>query len=291
MFENVSQSKKMSVLQTFSFFNGTLVLEIEYMIVFLLLVVMAVFGWCIVGMALQRELLLFVSEKYFENKNVLLVIAHPDDESMFFSPLLSFLERRHYSDNTHILSLSNGGNDARSKELKAAGMRVFGIRKKRIQIKDFKDGMNEDWNTRIILEYIQQYVKENDIEILFTFDGFGVSGHPNHCSIYKALANNLNSLQLTDVYSLRSVSICRKYSMYFKALLCLLICVPFNWNLCKCDFAILSAPNKCWDGMIHHKSQFVWFRKLFVVFSRYSWINEFDQITPEYTGSTNKKRL
>ncbi|KAJ9180910.1 hypothetical protein P3X46_009097 [Hevea brasiliensis] len=45
----------------------------------------------------------------FCKKNVLLVVAHPDDESMFFSPTISYLISRGH--NLHILCLSIGNAD------------------------------------------------------------------------------------------------------------------------------------------------------------------------------------
>ena len=108
---------------------------------------------------ITSELILFQDNKYFENdKNILLIIAHPDDESMFFSPLLSYLSHKQYIEKTHILSLSNGGNDIRSKELKSAANKVFGVRTKNIKIindvKHLKDGINLKWDNDIIIKYI-----------------------------------------------------------------------------------------------------------------------------------------
>ncbi|RVW64302.1 putative N-acetylglucosaminyl-phosphatidylinositol de-N-acetylase [Vitis vinifera] len=41
-----------------------------------------------------------------QKRNVLLVIAHPDDESMFFSPTITFLNSRGH--NLHLLCMSTG---------------------------------------------------------------------------------------------------------------------------------------------------------------------------------------
>ena len=42
----------------------------------------------------------------YENQNLLLVIAHPDDEAMFFGPLL--LHCLSFKINVHVLCLSDG---------------------------------------------------------------------------------------------------------------------------------------------------------------------------------------
>ncbi|TKY59599.1 N-acetylglucosaminyl-phosphatidylinositol de-N-acetylase [Spatholobus suberectus] len=46
------------------------------------------------------------SGRAFRKRNVLLVIAHPDDESMFFTPTINFLTSKGH--NVHILCLSIG---------------------------------------------------------------------------------------------------------------------------------------------------------------------------------------
>ena len=125
---------------------------------------------------------------------------------MFFSPLLSFLARRHYSDRTHILSLSNGGSAERAQELKAAASRVYGIRKERVRVIDdlepLADGINTEWASESIMEHVAAYVAEKRIELLFSFDAGGVSRHPNHCAIYRALqgVKDEGLLHGTDAY-------------------------------------------------------------------------------------------
>jgi N-acetylglucosaminylphosphatidylinositol deacetylase len=37
-------------------------------------------------------------------------------------------------------------------------------------------------------------------------------------------------------------------------------------------------------AMMHHRSQMVWFRWLNVAFSRYMWVNEWAEISPEIVG-------
>ena len=282
-------------MKTFPGFADTLFVEMDFVLIAVLFVVIFAFGWCIIGFSLHKELLLYVNDKYFVDKNILLLIAHPDDECMFFSPLLSYLSHSDKSDTTHILCLSNGGNHIRSKELRCSANTEFAIRNKHISIINddiyLIDNIQLYWNNDRILKYVNQYIEQHKIDIIFTFDKYGISGHPNHISIYNALQMAINKRQLfgmdhehdnnasiIDVYALKSTFILRKYSGWLEAMLWLIVCVPFNWNINKSDIVILSAPNKCWNGMTHHKSQFIWFRKLFVLFSRYSWINQFHKL-------------
>jgi N-acetylglucosaminylphosphatidylinositol deacetylase len=50
----------------------------------------------------------------FEGKRGILIIAHPDDESMFFTPIISSLIERNIK--ISVLCLTNGGNPIRRGE-------------------------------------------------------------------------------------------------------------------------------------------------------------------------------
>ena len=70
------------------------------------------------------------------------------------------------------------------------------------------------------------------------------------------------------VYTLRSVNILRKYigfADFFVSLLDSHIYLNFNMY-------------KNYKAMAIHHSQFVWYRKLFVIFSRYGYINTLEKI-------------
>lgn len=69
-------------------------------------------------------------------KNVLLVIAHPDDECYFFGPILTMLKDKvHYG--VHVLCMSMGDHEhlgpLRSQELKDS-CGVFGILESRVTL-------------------------------------------------------------------------------------------------------------------------------------------------------------
>ena len=99
------------------------------------------------------------------------------------------------------------------------------------------------------------------IDYVVTFDGSGVSGHPNHIAIWSALG----SFRDVPVYQLESTNILRKYIGLLDA----------YWSV-RTDLIAVNVNSKlCWDAMNTHYSQFVWYRKLFVVFSRYAYLNTF----------------
>lgn len=88
------------------------------------------------------------------NKRIILLIAHPDDESMFFSPALQTLTHPSLENHVKILCLSTGNadglGDVRRKELEAAAVTLGVRRREDVFVLDdekrFKDGMDQKWS-------------------------------------------------------------------------------------------------------------------------------------------------
>jgi N-acetylglucosaminylphosphatidylinositol deacetylase len=95
------------------------------------------------------------------DSKILLVIAHPDDEAMFFGPLL--IASRKELSQISILCLSNGNYDGlgkiRSKELLESG-NIFSIPNDKITIIEnnrLQDGMNNNWPVDIIADIVIEH--------------------------------------------------------------------------------------------------------------------------------------
>jgi len=203
---------------------------------------------------------------------VALVIAHPDDESLFFSPALIYWppEKR------IVVCLSNGGfdglGDIRTREL-AGAMDVMGGAGK-IVIGDFQDGPEAVWEENRVARFIQDVLSEfsNESITLLTFDGRGVSGHANHIAAYRgALRYHADLNPQATLCSLMSPAWWIKYTGPVGALLSYYI-KPLN------QFAFINTnPLVTVRAMRAHGSQFVWYRKLFVVFYVGTYVNIFIQ--------------
>ncbi|OAF67010.1 N-acetylglucosaminyl-phosphatidylinositol de-N-acetylase [Intoshia linei] len=123
--------------------------------------------------------------------NLLLVIAHPDDEIMFFGPLIQICTLNGIS--LKILCLSNGNYDGKGKirtiEMKNS-LEKMEISKDSFVIIDspyLKDGPSIDWDQKVIWKILEQYTLKWKINKIFTFDEYGISGHKNHKSVHKAV--------------------------------------------------------------------------------------------------------
>ena len=186
------------------------------------------------------------------SKNVLtLVLAHPDDEVMFFSPTLQQLNLlpQNIELDINIVCYSNGDAEGlgavRAKELNDSIALLLNGRATNIYLFDHKDGMDEVWDIDLMLEQLQGVVNmtsstmNNNNNILLTFDKGGVSGHINHIAchdvVQKFYENYMklgegtkdNELNRLAVVYLKSYSkwyhIFAKYSAFYQQLCKVLI--------------------------------------------------------------------
>ncbi|KAK2804246.1 N-acetylglucosaminyl-phosphatidylinositol de-N-acetylase [Onygenales sp. PD_10] len=179
------------------------------------------------------------------NKRICLLIAHPDDEAMFFAPTLLAMTRPELGNHLKILCLSSGDADGlgeiRKKELVASGLRL-GLRNESdvFVIDDptrFPDSMTTTWSASSISSLLasafipdpssaapssssqDKNAPRATIDILVTFDKTGVSNHPNHRSLYHGARAFLQLLMKgksgyacpVTLYTLSTTSIFRKY--------------------------------------------------------------------------------
>ncbi len=110
---------------------------------------------------------------------VLFVIAHPDDEAMFFSPTILHLHQlqlqHHQVNELFLVCLSNGNNDGlgtiREKELIRSCEALHIPKKNVIQInrKELLDGFNNAWDSLLISNIVGDIVDEHHIDTVCFF--------------------------------------------------------------------------------------------------------------------------
>lgn len=205
-------------------------------------------------------------EKQLKGKKILLLTAHPDDESMFFIPFLSYFNQNEVK----MLCLTSGNaaglGKIREKELLSAAKL---LKISQIQILDreeLPDSMSIDWNPKDIINALEAYLSSEKIDAIVTFDDYGVSGHTNHRAINKALKQHRSTFPQIQMWELESTSIFRKY----------LGIIDIIFSSRSPYAAVNINPILPFKAMATHYSQFVWYRKLFVLFSRYSYLNTFN---------------
>ncbi|XP_047999245.1 N-acetylglucosaminyl-phosphatidylinositol de-N-acetylase [Leguminivora glycinivorella] len=212
-------------------------------------------------------------------KRVLIVVAHPDDECMFFGPTIFRLCEQ--GADVYLLCLSNGNNEGkgtiRSKELWLACSELGVLDRNICLVTDTRlpDNPKAQWPVTIIAKLIQHQLEALDIDTLVSFDRGGVSSHPNHSAVFYAIAYMFVEKLLParcTVYTLDTVNILRKYWGFLD--------LPLSFILSsKRYFLRWTESRRVVRAMKQHRSQMVWFRHLYVMFSRYMIINTLRRIS------------
>ncbi|KAH7098620.1 LmbE-like protein, partial [Auriculariales sp. MPI-PUGE-AT-0066] len=204
-------------------------------------------------------------------KRALLLTAHPDDECMFFAPTVHALVKNP-DVQVYSLCLSNGNadgiGDIRGSELRAS-LDVLGIPANQSELvnhSELQDIFTHRWDAKVIASVVEKFVRSHGIDTILTFDAGGVSGHPNHVSLPAGAA----LVSGVRIAVLKTTGVTQKYSSFL-------------------DKAFIGRTSSTFDGayvsnltgyirgvqaMMAHWSQLVWFRWLYISFSRYMWTNE-----------------
>ena len=131
------------------------------------------------------------------------------------------------------------------------------------------------------------------IDVLITFDKYGVSSHPNHISLYHGARAWISDLMRgkagwkcpVELYTLSTTSLLRKYLGFLDAPVSMLVAGFRGAGLSKKQkreqppSLIFVSGLREWrrgqDAMINgHKSQMVWFRWGWICIGRYMVVND-----------------
>ncbi|KAK6969473.1 LmbE-like protein [Favolaschia claudopus] len=125
------------------------------------------------------------------HSRILLLTAHPDDETFFFSPTLSALvhmQKAGQISEVFVVCLSTGNarglGKTRIREFDMA-LEVFGMRERNRFILDHRhlqDNKTTSWDPTIIARELYPFVVSHGITTILTFDAQGITGHLNHGS-------------------------------------------------------------------------------------------------------------
>ena len=233
---------------------------------------------------------------------VLLIIAHPDDEALFFSPLLIALNANLCE--LSLLCLSTGGFDGlgstrRIELLKSADCYCIDRNHVyQIDHENLQDGKESNWSPELIRNILVDFLTSTEFDVVktrsytrnlivlqlfskfsniiplviqvITFDEGGVSAHPNHIATHRGtqLALTSKSRKFRKILGLKlhTTSYLRQFMGAFD--------IPLS--IISSEYAIVNFNVALvLKGMAAHKSQNVWYRVLFVLFCRYTYVNTF----------------
>lgn len=219
---------------------------------------------------------------------VVYVIAHPDDEVMFFAPLLLEMAKPARDNDLRILCFSDGDADGlgpvRRQELKRLAA-MLGVND--VTILDFVDGMNITWAADDVATALRKHVPRG--ATIVTFDDQGVLGHPNHISLYHGAVKFakkqhalyvLKSLNFAEKYSFTVLTNLELFVSYITRVVNQIFRVNLNISFYPAKtslmryYADLNMVLAAYGAMMYgHYSQMVWFRYGWLFFSRYLTYN------------------
>ncbi|KAK3686748.1 mRNA turnover and ribosome assembly protein [Vermiconidia calcicola] len=187
-----------------------------------------------------------------QGKRILLLIAHPDDEAMFFAPTLRRLSQKQLQNQILILCLSSGDADGlghiRKDELKKSALQLGITHPDHVVViedEKFPDSMTVTWDAKLIGNMLARYFAPNianastnsapsaSLDAIITFDAGGVSGHPNHISLLHGATAFLKTLMHrhtgwecpVKLYTLTTTNVARKYSSVIDSVVTVVTCV------------------------------------------------------------------
>ncbi|CAN8197415.1 unnamed protein product [Coccothraustes coccothraustes] len=204
----------------------------------------------------------------------LVLTAHPDDEAMFFAPALLGLRSAGAAPAVLCCSAGNYYNqgEIRKKELEQSCY-VLGIPASDVTVIDHRDLPDDpaaEWDTQLLATLVLEHIKAKNINLVVTFDAGGVSGHANHISLYTAVRYLHSEGKLPEgcrVLVLESVNLFRKYISFLDVLISCLLPRDALFILTEEETEQAKRAMRC------HRSQLLWFRQLYLLFSRYLVLN------------------
>ncbi|XP_032607671.2 N-acetylglucosaminyl-phosphatidylinositol de-N-acetylase isoform X4 [Taeniopygia guttata] len=135
---------------------------------------------------------------------------------------------------------------------------------------DLPDDPAVEWDTQLLATLVLKHIEAKNINLVVTFDAGGVSGHANHISLHSAVRYLHSEGKLPEgcrVLVLESVNLCRKYISFLDVLISCLLPTDALFILTEEETEQAKRAMQC------HRSQLLWFRRLYLLFSRYLVVN------------------
>ena len=118
----------------------------------------------------------------------LMVVAHPDDETLFGSAQLS--------DQWLVVCVTNGDNPIRCGEFQRA-MTTIGAK---FLIWDYKDIYNQPLDESRLIPQLQEIIKQQIWDKIVTHGSGGEYGHRHHKQLYQIMSKLVDELWCFDLY-------------------------------------------------------------------------------------------
>ena len=253
------------------------------MLVFVLVLVCILAALLLAGMMIIGRKRMFFGYNF--GKGALFVIAHPDDEVMFLTPTILSIPDTVRSQ-CAVLCMT-ASPSVRADELKKS-CSALGISPSRVRVVNdperFRDGLDAEWKLSEVANEIVSAAAEFETPILITFDEYGISEHQNHIdtclgaqvALMSERKKPENTRVVKSLWAIVTYNFVLKYLASLNAIVeatKMIIKERTEKGVPKYVFASNPKFASTWKAMKNHKSQFVWYRKLWCLFSSYAYIN------------------
>lgn len=135
---------------------------------------------------------------------------------------------------------------------------------------ELQDGFESVWPLDLVATKVSEYIHRTALGTVFTFDDYGISGHPNHIAVHHGVRQAISFTENQPIRGYQLIS-----SGAFQKFLGLFDATFTETTGVAAVYAGGPAVGAIWAAMWAHRSQFVWFRVLFLLFSRYSYVNTY----------------
>lgn len=204
----------------------------------------------------------------------LVVVAHPDDEALFFAPAVLACGARGGGGGggVRVLCLSTGDADGlgalRASELRGS-CATLGVAPSGVacaDAPDLRDGFGEDWAPGAVCRELDAARRRwPGLRRVVTFDARGVSGHPNHTATHRGVVAWLGRGGAgLAAWQLRSEPLWYKFLGPVGCLCSRLSAPPGATQLWA------PSATRVVRACLAHRTQMVWYRYLFLLFSTYT---------------------
>ncbi|NWY17500.1 PIGL acetylase, partial [Aphelocoma coerulescens] len=144
-----------------------------------------------------------------------------------------------------------------------------------IDHRDLPDSPAVEWDTQLLATLVLKHIAAKNVNLVVTFDAGGVSGHANHISLHTAVRYKCCCFEIfilflcvgCRVLVLESVNLFRKYISFLDVLISCLLPRDALFILTEEETEQAKRAMRC------HRSQLLWFRQLYLLFSRYLVVN------------------
>ncbi|GBE58865.1 N-acetylglucosaminyl-phosphatidylinositol de-n-acetylase [Babesia ovata] len=202
---------------------------------------------------------------------VTFVLAHPSDETYFFTPTLEVLANSPYVAQhelkIRLLLLSKGKyvgkGDERTFEIESLCNKYNVLCT--ILDEPYTQEGPQFWETSQIVTHVHDFLKQHKSQVVITFDQYGADSDPNHISTYHAVYESKEKIPDLRIWTLRSYGVLTTN------------CAPFA--LMRAVFARPSASLftsfPADKNTKIHASSWTWKTPFRNLFSSYSYVNTY----------------